>query len=99
MLATGFAETFEPVEIDNPVDGDHVQVEAPVANKETEVPKQVLLFPLTETVGDKFTVNATVFNAEQPPDVPEMVQVMLVKGAAETVAPVVTFNPVDGDHE
>ena len=98
MEESGLAITVGPEVKFNAVDGDHVYEVAPLAVKLTPVPEQVDEFPLTETVGKPFTINATVFVALHAPEIPEMVYVIFEIGVDKAVAPVVAFNAVDGDH-
>lgn len=50
------------------------------------------------TVGSGFTVTETVCVDEHVPVVPVIVYVCVDEGLAETLAPVVWFNPVAGLH-
>ena len=51
VVVVGVAVTVSPVAADKPVLGDHAYVEAPVADKETLSPEQMVEPALTPTVG------------------------------------------------
>lgn len=98
MVTAGFAVTLVPVVDDNPVAGDHVYVEAPVA-------VNVVLDPIHIAAGGTviiplaFTVTIAVVVETQPAAlVPVIVYVVVAAGVALTLVPVVALKPVDGDH-
>ena len=60
MVEVGFAVTLVPVVALNPVEGDQVYVEAPLAVKVVDAPLQTDA-PGTETVGEGFTVTTVSY--------------------------------------
>ena len=89
--------TLAPVVALNPVAGDHVYVEAPVAVSVVLEPLQMVAAG-TLMVGNGLTVTVTVVVPTQPAaEVPVTVYVVVVVGFAVTLAPVVALNPVAGD--
>jgi hypothetical protein len=95
----GVAFTVPPVVALNPVEDAHVYVLPPVAFIFVEFPAQILaVSAVAFIVGDGLTVTATVAVAVQPAAPPVTVYVCELAGVATTDAPVVTFNPVEGDH-
>ena len=100
MVLVGLAVTELPVdELKLPV-GDQAYVVAPLAVKLVELPLHILAAPEeTVTVGNVFTVTATVFVFTHPfALVPVTVYVVVTVGLATTVAPVLALNPLVGDH-
>jgi hypothetical protein len=92
------AVTLAPVVADNPVDGDQLYVEPPVAVKPVEAPLQIATLEPPLITGIKFTVTVTAAVLLQPAAlVPVTVYVIVDVGLAVTLAPVVADNPVDGD--
>ena len=90
------AVTTDPVVVLRPIAGDHVYESAPVANKLTELPEQIVA-ELTLIVGEVLTVTTLVLVDEQPADdTPITVYVVLVVGLAVTVLPVIALIPVEG---
>lgn len=74
-------------------------MDAPLAVSVVELPAQIVTeVGETVTLGEAFTVIVDVAVFVQPLAVPVTVYVVVVVGEAVTVAPVVVFNPVPGDH-
>ena len=71
----------------------------PLAVMVVALPEQTVALADEEIRGETFTVTETIFVAEQLLLVPVIVYVIVEAGVAVTLMPVVTFNPVDGDHE
>ena len=63
-----------------------------------EPAKHIVALDDEVTVGREFTVTLTVLVLLHRLPVPVMVYVLETVGLATTLLPVVTFNPVDGDH-
>lgn len=98
-VTVGFAVTVDPEVVFNPVDGDHVYVDAPLAVNVVLVPLHIAEGVGAETVGSGNTVTTAVLVFVHPlAFVPVIVYVDVAVGFAVTLAPVVALNPVAGDH-
>ena len=101
----GLAETAAPLVELNPGEGVHEQVAAPIAVKTIEFPEQIvdpigelLKEAEIEIVGSSLTETTIFFVAEQLPDIPVTVQLIVAVGCATTIALEVKFSAVDGNH-
>jgi hypothetical protein len=101
VVVVGLAETIVPVVGDNPVEGDHMYEDPPVAVSDVDCPIQrkgavgfidMVGFGLTVTVTDALLVHPI-------PSVPVTVYIVVEVGFAVTFAPVVGDNPAEGLHE
>jgi hypothetical protein len=100
MEEDGLAVTLAPIVAFNDVEGLHEYVFAPLAEIVTGCPLQMVCGGETTNTGKGFTVTMTCAVAVQPLlSVPVTVYVVVVKGPAVTLEPVVELKFVEGLHE
>ena len=99
MVAFGFAETLEPIELLSEAAGDHEYVVAPFA--ESVVGKPLHMAVLGETVTATVVTETVPCPVEVQPllSIPVTVYVIVEAGFAVTVEPVVALSEVAGLHE
>ena len=96
MVVVGFAVTLVPVVELRPVDGDQVNVVAPLAVSVVELPLQIVA-DATLMMGFDPTVTVAVVSFKHPfRSVPVIVYCVVDAGFAVTTGPLVPLRPVPG---